>query len=96
MEDGRSIEVGTVGKESMVGAVLLLEVDTVPHHYFVQIAGRAYRVEASAFINVAEKNSELRRTALRREAGHLTQAMQAAACNDGDDIPEFNVEDFDR
>jgi CRP-like cAMP-binding protein len=81
MEDGRSIEVGTIGKEGMVGATLLMGVDNVPYHYFVQIAGRAYRVKASAFVQAAEKNSELRRAALRCEAAYLAQAMQTTACN---------------
>jgi CRP-like cAMP-binding protein len=81
MEDGRSIEVGTIGKESMVGALLLLEVNAVVYHYFVQIAGRAYRMDASAFIKAAERNPELRRVALRCETANMTQAMQTAACN---------------
>jgi CRP-like cAMP-binding protein len=81
MDDGRSIEVGTIGKESMVGATLLLGVDSTPYHYFVQIAGHGYRLEAAVFLTAVERNLELRQSVLRCEAAYVSQAMQTAACN---------------
>lgn len=81
MENGSSIEVGTIGREGMAGSVLLMDTDTVLYRYFVQVAGHGYRASASRFKEVAEADSELRRLILRYEAGFRTQTMQGMACN---------------
>ena len=81
MNDGRCIEVGTIGSEGMVGAVLVLTTSVVPYQYFVQIAGSGYRIAATKFKEVAEQNKELRELILHYQAAFLTQAMQTAACN---------------
>jgi CRP-like cAMP-binding protein len=81
MEDGRSIEVGTIGKEGITGGCLLLGADSVPYRYFVQAAGHAHRVDASVLKTVAEKNALLRDLILRSQAAFQIQTMQAAACN---------------
>ncbi len=81
MEDGRSIEVGTIGREGVAGGVLLLGAKTVPHQYYVQIAGHANRVDAAVLKDVAEKDSEFRDLVLRCQASFQTQTMQGAACN---------------
>ena len=57
MEDGRSIEVGTIGREGVAGAVVLLGAKTVPHQYYVQIAGHGHRVDVSR----TKRRSEARR-----------------------------------
>src|SRR5215208_794654 len=44
MKDGRSIEVGTVGREGMTGASILLAADRIPYQFYVQIAGNGYRI----------------------------------------------------
>ena len=33
MDDGNSIEVGTIGREGMAGGILLMETDRVPYRY---------------------------------------------------------------
>jgi CRP-like cAMP-binding protein len=81
MNDGRSIEVGTVGHEGMAGTELLLGVDSVPYHYFVQIAGHGHRANASAMFDATNQSREFREIILRYQAAFLTQAMQTAACN---------------
>lgn len=81
MNDGDSIEVGTIGREGMSGAVLLLESDAMPYRYFVQADGHALRIEAGQLIKAAERSSELRQLLLRYQAVLLAQSMQAAACN---------------
>jgi CRP-like cAMP-binding protein len=81
MEDGRSIEVGTIGNEGVAGAVLLLGTTSLPYHYFVQIAGEAYRADAAALIAAADEDPEFRTAILRYQSVFLTQAMQTAACN---------------
>ena len=47
MTDGSSIEVGTIGREGMAGGILLMDADQVPHRYFVQVDGRAQRIDSS-------------------------------------------------
>jgi CRP-like cAMP-binding protein len=81
MRDGNSIEVGTIGKEGMAGAMLLLETDSTPYQFFVQVAGHALRLEASVLVEEAEHSSELRRLVLRYQSAFLTQTMQGVACN---------------
>jgi CRP-like cAMP-binding protein len=78
--DGRSIEIGTIGREGVAGGTLLMDVDQVPYRYFTQLKGRAYRIEATRFIDFAARSPELRSLVLRYEAAFLTQAMQGAAC----------------
>src|SRR2546423_5802079 len=55
MEDGRSIEVGTIGREGMAGATLLLNADRVPYQYYVQIVGDGYRIKAAMLKVEAER-----------------------------------------
>jgi CRP-like cAMP-binding protein len=81
MEDGRCIEVGTIGREGMTGAAILLTADRAPYQYYIQIAGNGYRIKAALLKLEAEQNSELRTLIFRYQAAFLTQTMQAAACN---------------
>ena len=81
MEDGRSIEVGTIGREGIAGGMTLMDVDRVPYRYFTQLNGRAQRIEVSRLKEEAERSSELRTLILRYEAAFTTQSMQGAACN---------------
>ncbi|MEX2091504.1 MAG: Crp/Fnr family transcriptional regulator [Pirellulales bacterium] len=81
MNDGNSIEVGTIGREGMSGAVLLLESEAMPYQYFVQADGHAQRIKANQLKEAAERSSELRKLILRYQAVFLAQNMQAAACN---------------
>jgi CRP-like cAMP-binding protein len=81
MDDGSSIEVGTIGREGMTGASILLTADRVPYQYYIQMAGDGYRIKAALLKVEAEKNEELRTLIFRYQAAFLTQTMQAAACN---------------
>jgi CRP-like cAMP-binding protein len=81
MENGSSIEVGTIGREGMACSTLLLEMATVPYRYFIQVAGHGYRVSAATLTQAAEASRELRQTILRFEAVFRTQTMQGMACN---------------
>jgi CRP-like cAMP-binding protein len=81
MADGRTIEVGTIGREGVGGGTLLMDVDQVPYRYFTQLKGRAHRIEATRFIEFAARSPELRSLVLRYEAAFTTQSMQGAACN---------------
>ena len=81
MENGRSIEVGTIGREGVVGAVLLLGAKTVPHQYYVQIAGHGYCVDVAVLKDAANDDEEFRDLLLRCQVVFHTQTMQSAACN---------------
>jgi CRP-like cAMP-binding protein len=81
MDDGSSIEVGTIGREGMTGASILLTADRVPYQYYIQMAGDGYCIKAAALKAEAEQNDELRTLIFRYQAASLTQTMQAAACN---------------
>jgi CRP-like cAMP-binding protein len=81
MDDGRSIEVGTIGREGMTGAAILFTADRATYQYYIQIAGNGYRIKAALLKVEAEQNSELRTLLFHYQAAFLTQTMQAAACN---------------
>jgi CRP-like cAMP-binding protein len=81
MENGDSIEVGTIGREGVVGAVLLLEADEVPYRSYVQMMGHGYRMDAGRFVKHAARAPEFRRLVLRYHAAFVTHTMQHVACN---------------
>lgn len=81
MENGNSIEVGTVGREGMIGSVLLLQTETSPYEHFVQVAGDGHRTSAKKFMHVAGTSEKLSSAILRYEASFRTQTMQGMACN---------------
>jgi CRP-like cAMP-binding protein len=81
MADGKSIEVGTIGREGVAGAVVLLGAKTVPHQYFVQMAGHGFRVDVTVLKNAAKDDEEFQDLILRGQVAFHTQTMQSAACN---------------
>ncbi len=81
MENGSSIEVSTIGRDGLVGGFLLLGIDRLPYRYFVQVAGRAHRIEAVRLRQEAERNSALCKAILKYQAALLSQSMQLIACN---------------
>ena len=81
MEDGRSIEVGTIGREGVVGGMVLLHADQVPYRYFTQINGRAQRIDCRT---TDRRGAEISRianadTSLRSRVPNTIHA--SAACN---------------
>src|SRR4051812_39046625 len=81
MLDGNSIEVGTVGREGILGGILLLGIRRNSTRCFTQIAGQAHRIDTATLLREAERHPELRRLILRYESLLLTQSMQGVACN---------------
>jgi CRP-like cAMP-binding protein len=77
----RSIEVGTVGNEGVVGVTVFLGVDKAPNQAVVQVPGDGVRMKANDFNNVAHRNSTFQ--ALLRHYTYvlLTQASLSVACN---------------
>src|SRR5580704_15807334 len=61
MEDGRAIEVATIGDEGMVGLPLLVGADTTADRVIVQVPGEALRMGADVLRREASRDSPLRR-----------------------------------
>lgn len=79
---GSELEVGLVGKESMVGIPLALGQPASPVRALVQGEGSALRMSAARFIReLARNGGDLRRQIDRCTFVAMTTAMQIAACN---------------
>ena len=81
LADGPHMEVGMVGYEGMVGASLILGVDTSPQDAVVQGAGIAWRMSAQAFHRHLDQNIELRRLLNRYMYVLMGQLAQTTACS---------------
>jgi CRP-like cAMP-binding protein len=81
MQNGASIEVGTIGNEGMAGLALILGVDAVPYRHVVQVPGRGRRMSVSALAAELKQDRGLRRLLFRYHAAFVTQIMQGMACN---------------
>jgi len=80
MEDGRAIEVATIGDEGMVGLPLLVGA-TTGNRVIVQVPGEALRMAADALGEEVSRDSALRRLLILYHTAFLVQVSQAVACN---------------
>jgi CRP-like cAMP-binding protein len=79
--DGKTVEVGLIGREGFVGLPLLVGYTNSPTRIMVQGDGTAYRCDAETLKQLLQQFPELERR-LHRFAHQLSmQAMQIAACN---------------
>lgn len=82
LKDGSTIEVGIIGRESFVGAAVLLGTDRSRNGAFMQIAGSGQRLKVQTLQQLLSRDGgELRTCLMRGVQGLLTQAAQTAACN---------------
>jgi CRP-like cAMP-binding protein len=80
--DGRrTLEVGLVGREGMVGARLALGVAASSTRSLVLGTGKALRITATRFLSELERGPELRRAVLLFTDTLMNQVAQTAACN---------------
>lgn len=77
MQDGRSIEVGTIGHEGMTGVAALWGVDFVPYRCVVQVSGAARRIRCDALLH---ESDAMQQVMLRYYAAFTSQIMQSTAC----------------
>src|SRR5262245_41154916 len=61
MEDGTIVEVGTIGREGLVGIPVFLGAETSPGPAFCQIPGQALRMNSHAFRDEVELGGALTR-----------------------------------
>jgi CRP-like cAMP-binding protein len=82
MDDGRSVEVATVGREGMAGLPVFLQAAyTSAHDSFCQIPGSSLRMSADAFTAVANNGGELQALLQRYTQALFSQVAQNSACN---------------
>src|ERR1700691_2175537 len=79
--DGRSVEVGIVGKEGMVGMSLIAGLKQGTFRAIMQMAGSGTRVRAEVFQDVMLSAPVLRSELSRFALMHGMQVAQLAACN---------------
>src|SRR5437762_21102 len=81
MEDGRAIEVATVGNEGMVGLPLLVGAKTAANRAMVQVPGEALRMREGVLRQETSRDTALRRLLILYHSAFLVQVSQAVACN---------------
>jgi CRP-like cAMP-binding protein len=81
LADGKSVEVGLVGKEGLVGADLAGGFRTSMTRVIAQAPTQAFRIEASAFAPLLELCPSLRSELQRYTLNSSMQIAQVAACN---------------
>jgi CRP-like cAMP-binding protein len=79
--DGRSVEVGIVGKEGMVGMPLTMGLRREIFRAIMQMSGSGLRVKSEIFQDVLPSASTLRSELNRFALMHGMQVAQLAACN---------------
>jgi CRP-like cAMP-binding protein len=82
MQDDRSVEIATVGREGFVGVPVLLEGGfTSEHQAFAQVGGTAVRIPTLEFRQLVGDLPALRTMLHRYTLALLAQIGQASACN---------------
>jgi CRP-like cAMP-binding protein len=80
-EDGKSVEVGLVGKEGFVGLPLVAGFRTAPTRAIAQIEASAFRVDGETLIALLPKCRTLERRLQQFSQIMGAQVTQIAACN---------------
>ena len=88
MEDGSSVEVGTIGNEGFAGLPAYLQADASETNTFCQVPGSVLRLPIDDLIDAAARSPELRKMLGRYTQSYLTQVSQSAACNRVHDIEQ--------
>src|SRR5258708_8254420 len=80
-EDGKTVEVGEVGKEGFAGIQAAVGINRNQVREIVQIAGDGFRVRIGALKSVLQSAPELQRILTRYAIVQGMQFAQTAACN---------------
>jgi CRP-like cAMP-binding protein len=81
MEDGASVEVGTVGNEGFSTIEVLMGSERALETVVCQIPGETLKMPLSRFTEAIESQKTLRRLAYRYVQAYLAQVSQSVACN---------------
>jgi CRP-like cAMP-binding protein len=79
--DGKSVEVGLVGKEGFIGLPLVAGFKTAPNRAIAQIDATAFRVDGEALAAFLPKCAQLERSLQQYSQISAVQIGQIAACN---------------
>jgi CRP-like cAMP-binding protein len=79
--DGKSVEVGLVGKEGFIGLPLVAGFHTAPTRAIAQIEGSVFRVDGEALTGVLHECPKLERRLQQFAQIMAMQVTQIAACN---------------
>jgi CRP-like cAMP-binding protein len=88
MKNGKAAEVGTVGKEGMLGLPVFLGTDRSSGQSFSQVRGESLRLGADAFRAAIQRSRALVDLLHRYTQALFTQVSQSAACNSLHSIEE--------
>jgi len=80
-KDGKSVEVGLVGKEGMIGTPLVVRVPCCPYRAIVQIPGGGLRLAAETLESILPLTPEFKLYVNRYILIQGLQIAQVAACN---------------
>lgn len=81
MEDGSSVESGTIGREGMSGVPVILDSCTTTMPTFTQIPGEAIKVKAEVIKAAYDRGKALHRLLNRYMHTMIVTGSQSAACN---------------
>jgi CRP-like cAMP-binding protein len=82
MDDGRAVEVATVGREGMAGLPVFLQAAyTSAHDSFCQIPGSSLRMPADRLSDLANNGGALQSLLQRYTQALFSQVAQSSACN---------------
>src|SRR5271165_946272 len=79
--DGKSVEVGLVGKEGFIGLPLVAGFRTAPTRAIVQIEGSVFRVDGEVLTGLLPQSPKLERHLHQFAQIMAMQVTQIAACN---------------
>lgn len=81
LEDGSTVESGTIGREGMSGVPVLLEAGTTVMPTFVQIPGEAIKIRAHVIKDMYDEGGALHKLLNRYIHVVIVTGSQSAACN---------------
>jgi CRP-like cAMP-binding protein len=81
LEDGSTVEGGSVGREGMVGIPVILSATHTPMETVVQVPGRAMRLPAAVLMKQFEKSRGMQTLLHRYVHSLFIIASQSTACN---------------
>lgn len=80
-QQGKTVEVGVVGNEGILGLPGIAGLSRHPHRAVVQLAGDGFRIRLAAIQHAVFANSYLEQIACQYAIIHGMEAAQSAACN---------------
>lgn len=81
MADGKTSEVGLIGREGTTGLTVALGHSTASYRHIVQVSDSALHMSAKDFRAAFEKGPELNAQVLRYAQATIVSVSQSAACN---------------